>query len=55
VSDVVDETVNVIKTNIGINVAFDPRSYIYKTVLNIIASSAFGERYDMFVVFVVYI
>ncbi len=42
--DVVNETVDIIKNNEGIGNAFDPKSYVYLTVNNIIASSAFGKR-----------
>ena len=48
VDDVVDETVRLIKDNIGYNKAFNPKSYVYLTVYNIIASSAFGKRYDSY-------
>jgi hypothetical protein len=44
VDDVVNETVDIIKKNEGIGKAFDPKSYIYLMVYNIIASSAFGKR-----------
>lgn len=44
VNDVVDETINTIKQQEGIGKPFDPLNYIYLTVYNIIASSAFGKR-----------
>ena len=45
VDDVVDQTIAQIKTNEGVGKPFDPKSYIYMLVFNIIASSAFGKRY----------
>lgn len=44
VDDVVNETVVIFKKNEGIDKAFDPKSYAYLTVNNIIASSAFEKR-----------
>ena len=47
VNDVVGETVNTIKEKEGIDKPFDPVHYIYLTIYNILASSAFGKRYSM--------
>jgi len=44
VSDSVGETVDIIKKKEGINTPFDPVSYIYLSVMNILASSAFGTK-----------
>ena len=45
VDDVVEQTVTQMKINEGFGKPFDPKSYIYMLVFNIIASSAFGKRY----------
>lgn len=45
VNDVVGETVETIKNKEGINKPFDAVNYIYLTVYNILASSAFGKRF----------
>ena len=47
VNDVVAEIVNTIKEKEGIDKPFDPVHYIYLTIYNILASSAFGKRYSM--------
>ena len=47
VNDVVGETIETIKKEEGINKPFNPVNYIYLTVFNILASSAFGKRYSM--------
>ena len=44
VNDVVEETINTIKQKEGIDKPFDPVNYMYLTVFNIFASSAFGKR-----------
>ena len=46
VKDVVSETVDNIMKREGIGKAFVPFDYIYLTLLNILASSAFGVRFD---------
>ncbi|CAG2176555.1 unnamed protein product, partial [Oppiella nova] len=46
VDDVVNETVETMISNEGIGKPFNPKTYIYMSVLNIIASSAFGKRYS---------
>ncbi|CAG2177715.1 unnamed protein product, partial [Oppiella nova] len=46
VDDVVNETVETIISNEGIGKPFNPKTYIYMSVINIIASSAFGKRYS---------
>jgi hypothetical protein len=45
VSVSVDNTVNVIKTQEGVNKPFDPRKYIYLAVYNLLATSIFGKRF----------
>ena len=47
VNDVVGETVETIKKNEGINKPFCPNNYLYLTMYNILASSAFGRRYQL--------
>lgn len=44
-SDVVDETCQLIITKEGVGKPFDLEPYIYKTMVNILAQSAFGRRY----------
>ncbi|CAG2168693.1 unnamed protein product [Oppiella nova] len=44
--DVVNETVETMIKNEGIGKPFNPKTYIYMSVINIIASSAFGKRYS---------
>ena len=46
VKDVVSETVDNIIKREGIGKAFVPFDYLYLTLLNILASSAFGVRFD---------
>ena len=46
VNDVVGESIETIKKVEGINKPFNPVNYIYLTVFNILASSAFGKRYS---------
>ncbi|CAG2170385.1 unnamed protein product, partial [Oppiella nova] len=46
VDDVVNETVETMIKNEGIGKPFNPKTYIYMSVINIIASSAFGKRYS---------
>ncbi|CAG2105787.1 unnamed protein product, partial [Medioppia subpectinata] len=46
VDDIVDETVQIMKKTHPIGTPFNPKSFIYAYVLNIIASSAFGKRYE---------
>ncbi|CAG2111371.1 unnamed protein product [Medioppia subpectinata] len=46
VDDVVDETVQTMKKTHPIGTPFNPKSFIYANVFNIIASSAFGKRYQ---------
>jgi len=45
VTDVVEETVKIIKQKEGINKAFSPYDYIYLLFFNILASSVFDKRY----------
>ena len=51
VNDVVRETVNTIKEQEGIDKPFDPSDYIYLTIYNILASSAFGKRFFLLLYF----
>ncbi|XP_054157487.1 steroid 17-alpha-hydroxylase/17,20 lyase-like [Oppia nitens] len=44
-NDAVRETVDTMIATEGCDKPFDPKSYIYMSVINIIASSAFGKRY----------
>ncbi|CAG2102040.1 unnamed protein product [Medioppia subpectinata] len=46
-TDSVDRTVKAMLDKEGVGNAFDPRSYIYLMFLNILATSAFGQSYDM--------
>ena len=46
VNDVVGETIETIKKREGINKPFDPVDYIYFTVYSVLASSAFGKKYN---------
>ncbi|CAG2120033.1 unnamed protein product, partial [Medioppia subpectinata] len=46
VDDVVDETVQTMKKTHPIGTPFNPKSFIYANVVNIIASSTFGKRYQ---------
>ncbi len=45
-NEAVGDTVETIKKNVGINKEFNPNSYIYLMVYNIIASSVFGKRFE---------
>ncbi|CAG2108781.1 unnamed protein product [Medioppia subpectinata] len=46
-TDSVDRTVKAMLDKERVGNAFDPRSYIYLMFLNILATSAFGQSYDM--------
>ncbi|CAG2177960.1 unnamed protein product [Oppiella nova] len=46
VDDVVNETVETMICKEGTDKPFNPKTYIYMSVFNIIASSAFGKRYS---------
>ena len=48
VNDVVREIADTIKEQEGIDKPFDPVNYIYLTIYNILASSAFGKRFFFF-------
>ena len=48
VNDVTKQTVDAIKEKEGLNNPFDPVTYIYLAVFNVLASSAFGKRFNTF-------
>ena len=50
VKDVMTETVDNIMKNEGINKPFVPYDYIYLTLLNVLAASAFGSRLVQFII-----
>lgn len=54
VKDVMTETVDNIMKNEGINKPFIPYDYIYLTLLNILASSAFGNRLVQLIIMNIY-
>lgn len=46
IADSVDQTVSIIKKKHGTNKPFDPSDYIYLTVINVLATTSFGKRYN---------